>query len=95
MTEKGFLDGTYSNSQQREKNMLANIRPKPLLIALAVVIFLLFSQPAHAYIGPGAGLTAIGSFIALIFAVLVAIVGFLWYPIKRMLKKRKNNEGNE
>jgi hypothetical protein len=45
-------------------------------------------QVSQAYIGPGAGLTAIGSFIALVFALLVAIVGFVWYPTKRILKKR-------
>lgn len=75
--------------------MSTNTQPKALLVALAVLTFLLFSQPAQAYIGPGAGLTAIGSFLALILAVVVAIVGFLWYPIKRMLKKRKSNKDNE
>ncbi len=43
---------------------------------------------ANAYVGPGAGISAIGSFVALIAAVLVAILGFVWYPVKRMLKKR-------
>lgn len=47
--------------------------------------------PVYAYIGPGAGLTAIGSFIALVVAILVAIVGFLWFPIKRLIKKYSNN----
>jgi ABC-type bacteriocin/lantibiotic exporter with double-glycine peptidase domain len=44
---------------------------------------------AVAYVGPGAGLSAIGSLLALIAAVLLAIVGFLWYPLKRIMKKRK------
>ncbi|QGY41973.1 hypothetical protein GM415_03430 [Pseudodesulfovibrio cashew] len=46
---------------------------------------------AHAYIGPGAGLSAIGSFLALVAAVVAAIFGFLWYPIKRMVRSRKAN----
>ena len=47
------------------------------------------SSPALAYIGPGAGIGAIGTFFAVIGAVVLLIVGFLWYPIKRMLRKKK------
>ncbi|MEM7268686.1 MAG: hypothetical protein AAF401_05475 [Pseudomonadota bacterium] len=54
------------------------------LIAVAVPTL------AMAYVGPGAGISAIGSLIALIAAVLLAIVGFLWFPLKRMLRKRSN-----
>ena len=49
----------------------------------------IFSPLAQAYIGPGAGLSAIGSIIAFIGAFLLIIVGFLWYPIKRFLKRRQ------
>ena len=59
------------------------------------VIFAAMVQPAMAYIGPGAGLSAIGTFLALIFAVLVAIVGFFWYPIKRLIKGRKADAEDE
>ena len=48
-------------------------------------------QLAHAYIGPGAGLSAIGTLVALIGAVLLAIVGFIWYPIKRLFRKNKKS----
>ncbi len=47
---------------------------------------------AFAYVGPGAGISAIGSLLALIGAVLLAIIGFVWYPVKRMLKRRKAGE---
>jgi hypothetical protein len=57
--------------------------------AAAPAIFILGAAPAQAYIGPGAGLSAIGSLLALVAAVLVGIVGFLWYPMKRILKGRK------
>ena len=59
---------------------------------------LLFSQAALAYIGPGAGLTVIGTVIALIGAVLLAIVGFIWYPIKRLrakLARKPDDKANE
>lgn len=39
-----------------------------------------------AYIGPGAGLSAIGAFLALVAAVVVAIFGFVWYPVKRLFR---------
>ncbi len=49
---------------------------------------------ALAYVGPGAGLSAIGSFLALIAAVFLALVGFIWYPIKRLLRRNKqSNQG--
>jgi hypothetical protein len=43
----------------------------------------------HAYVGPGVGLSAIGSVLAFIGAIFLLIVGFLWYPIKRLLKRRQ------
>jgi len=56
-----------------------------LLAALAV-------GSAHAYVGPGAGLTAIGTVIALIGAILLALVGFVWYPVKRLLSRKKTDQ---
>ena len=49
----------------------------------------LFAAEAHAYVGPGAGLTVIGSVLAVGAAVLLAIVGFVWYPVRRILRSRK------
>jgi len=59
-----------------------------LLPSLGAVVAVLVAGPAHAYIGPGAGLTAIGTVIALLGGILLAIVGFVWYPIKRVLRSR-------
>ncbi len=64
----------------------------PALLALPAVASL--PAAANAYVGPGAGLTAIGTVIALVAAVLLAIVGFVWYPIKRLLAKRRTGEPN-
>jgi hypothetical protein len=47
----------------------------------------MWATPAFAYLGPGAGLSAIGAFVALIFGVILAFIGFLWYPVKRLLRK--------
>jgi hypothetical protein len=52
--------------------------------------FILSAVPgmALAYIGPGAGLSAIGGVISLLGAVVLLIVGFVWYPVKRLLRRR-------
>jgi hypothetical protein len=52
-----------------------------------LVVFGVFALPgnADAYIGPGAGIGVIGTVVALLSAILFAIVGFVWYPIKRLL----------
>jgi hypothetical protein len=42
-----------------------------------------------AYIGPGGALSAIGAALALLAAVGLALVGFVWYPLKRLLARRK------
>ena len=41
---------------------------------------------AHAYIGPGAGISAVGTLLALGAAVLLAALGFVWYPAKRLIR---------
>lgn len=40
---------------------------------------------AWAYMGPGAGLAAIGSLLVVAAAFLLMIVGFVWYPLQRLL----------
>ncbi len=53
-----------------------------------------FSLPTAAYVGPGAGLTAIGTVIAVVAALFLAIAGFVWYPVRRMMRKRKNSRAD-
>ena len=56
---------------------------------LLVTNLFFFTSLAQAYVGPGAGLSAIGSIIAFVVAIVLMIVGFLWYPIKRLFKGKK------
>ena len=58
----------------------------------ALLIGIVLPNSALAYIGPGAGLSAIGTVVAVIGAVLLLIVGFVWYPMKRVLRVRKENK---
>lgn len=63
---------------------------KPFILAALFAIFLGFAMPtpALAYIGPGAGLGAIAITVALLMGVLLLVVGLVWYPLKRFLKRR-------
>ncbi|MEO1701498.1 MAG: hypothetical protein AAFR71_05535 [Pseudomonadota bacterium] len=60
---------------------------KNLLLASGFVA--LWSMPAHAYIGPGLGLGSIAVIFGILGSILLAIFASVWYPIKRMLKKRR------
>ena len=64
-------------------------------LIIVVSAFLLAPQIAFAYVGPGAGLTAIGTVLALLGAILLGIFGFIWYPVKRLLRSRKAPEDDE
>ena len=64
---------------------------------LAKIVFLLclitcIPELAHAYIGPGLGAGTIGVILGIIGSVFIALFAIIWYPLKRILKKRKKPE---
>ena len=56
------------------------------------IIFCLFSTPSFAYLGPGVGGGIIAATIGIIVAIFAALFGLIWFPIKRLLKKRKEKK---
>jgi hypothetical protein len=62
---------------------------KPLSLLFAALAILLVAPPAEAYIGPGAGITLIVSFIGLLVAVVAAIGAVLFWPLRRLMKRRR------
>ena len=66
-----------------------------LFVFLVLVGQAMLPQAVLAYIGPGAGISAIGTVVAFIGAILLAVVGFIWYPIKRLLGKIKKKEKSD
>ena len=54
-----------------------------------ITIFIFISSPVFAYLGPGMGGGVIAAVLGIIGALLLAIFGVLYYPIKRMIKNRK------
>jgi len=69
----------------RPENLKAH---RAMLTLAALALLALTPESALAYAGPGSGLTVIGAAVAFIGAILLAIVGFIWYPIKRLLRRR-------
>ncbi len=51
----------------------------------------LFPLGALAYVGPGAGLGVIAVTISVLLGVVLLVVGFLWYPLRRIISKRKGS----
>lgn len=64
-------------------------------LLLLAVLTCLFPPTAAAYIGPGAGLSALGAFLAVVFGVIIAVGGFVWYPLKRLFRKIKERKRSE
>ena len=60
-------------------------------LVLAVVFY---CEPAHAYIGPGAGLGAMAVAVALIVGAALLLFGFIWYPLRRLLKKNSKGQAD-
>lgn len=59
---------------------------------IAVLWLVLGTSNAEAYVGPGVGLSALGSILAFLGTVLLLLVGFVWYPLKRLLSRRRNRK---
>lgn len=61
---------------------------------LLCLVFGMMSFPAHAYMGPGAGLTAFGCLVALLAGIWYTFKGFLWLPLKRKFGKKNASSGS-
>ncbi|MGH8516934.1 MAG: hypothetical protein ACREUE_05695 [Panacagrimonas sp.] len=54
---------------------------------LVLALVLAIAAPAHAYMGPGAGLGMVGSVLAIAGLLLVALIGLLVLPVRILLKR--------
>ena len=60
------------------------------LIIISTLSFLFFID-ANAYVGPGMGGGLIAATLGVVIAIFAAVFALLWFPIKKLLKKIKNN----
>ena len=54
-----------------------------------IIAFCLISTSSFAYLGPGVGGGVIAASIGIVIAIFAALFGLIWFPLKRLLKKRK------
>lgn len=56
------------------------------------LVIMFISPLCEAYVGPGAGLSVLGSVFAFLGAIILLIIGFLWFPIKRLIKNLRSEK---
>ena len=59
------------------------------------IALIMLQTPVFAYIGPGAGIPFIGSFIGFIVTIVLVISAILIWPIRKLLKKKKFKNENK
>ena len=57
---------------------------------LLFIFIYIFPSTSYAYIGPGMGGGVIAITIGFLGAIFLALFGILYYPIKRLINKRRN-----
>ena len=64
------------------------------MLRLISIIFLFFfsTNPSYSYLGPGVGGGIIAATLGVIIAILAAIFGLIWFPLRKYLIKKKNNK---
>ena len=61
-------------------------------LIFSLVIFCLISTSSFGYLGPGVGGGVIAATVGIIVAIFAALFGLIWFPVKRLLKKRKEKK---
>ncbi len=64
-------------------------------LALLIPALWIVSMPAAAYVGPGAGLSMIGSLVGVLSVLALAGVGVLLYPLQGLRKRLRRDRPQE
>jgi len=62
------------------------VNQQPLCIGFLSFMLALYAPTADAYVGPGLGLGAIAAVLGVFVALLLLVVGLIWYPLKRFIR---------
>lgn len=55
-------------------------------------LFIILSFPAYAYLGPGIGGGILVATLGIVIAICAAIFGLIWFPLKRIIKKKEKKK---
>ena len=71
-----------------------NKKERTIDLKYYIITFLILTIPTltFAYVGPGAGITFLGALWAVITAIVLAVGGFLVWPIRAFIRRRKINK---
>jgi hypothetical protein len=59
---------------------------------LTLLLLLVISTTASAYIGPGAGISVLGSLLGILGTIVVAIGAIVLWPVRKLMKRRKQSK---
>jgi len=65
-----------------------------MILPLVILLVLMAPDQADAYVGPGLGAGTIGVILGIIGSLFIALFAIIWYPLKRLFKKKKK-QGQE
>ena len=65
-----------------------------LVITVAALGLLLSPEAAQAYVGPGLGAGALSAVAGVIGAILLGLFSIIYYPIKRLMRRRARTTSN-
>ena len=63
-------------------------------LILIFLFFIFLPTQSYAYLGPGVGGGVIAATLGIIVAIFVGLFGLIWFPIKRLFKKKRENKKN-
>jgi len=62
---------------------------KTITLVLLAFVLLASASAALAYIGPGAGISVLGSLLSILATIFVAIGAIIFWPLRKFMKRRK------
>lgn len=63
-----------------------------ILGCLSFIWLLSYSSIASAYVGPGLGAGVVTVVLGIVSGILMLVVGVVWYPVKRLIRRFRSKE---
>jgi hypothetical protein len=60
-----------------------------MLKIIILLLLALIASPAAAYVGPGAGISVLGSLLGILATIFFAIGAIIFWPVRKFLKRKK------